>query len=179
MQRQVAALLGMTLAAASTAQPVLGALEIAVSVSPELGTVGRPIEVMVRTFEPIGGEDVSLPVPSMAYPAPSGHWDVLYPIPDYPFDVVARPRTGDIVSVTLSRDPADASLWRGSFTPTIGGDWLVTVRNFPTVAPIRVPVIQAVDTRYDAWVAVLALVIGLGLGLAFGLFARTRRGAIS
>jgi hypothetical protein len=179
MRRRLAALLVLNLVALSTARSVLGALDIAVSVSPEQGTVGRPVEIMVRTFEPIGVEGVALPVPTLAYPVPSGLWDVLYPISDYPFDVVATPETGASVPISLSRDARDASLWRGSFTPMTGGQWFVSVRNFPNLAPISLPISRSTEMGSDGWVAILMLVGGLVVGLVLGRRTRTNRQAIS
>jgi hypothetical protein len=166
--RRLAALLGIVVVVLATALPVHAAMDVAVSVSPAQGTVGHPVEVMVRTFAPVGMDDIALPAPFFAYPTPSGVWDVLYPTADYPFDVVASPANGDSVPVTMSRDPSDATLWRGSFLPTSSGDWMVTVRNFPALAPIRVSVTRSIETQFDGWVAVLALIVGVAVGLVLG-----------
>lgn len=164
------------LAAAFIADPSAAALEIAVSVSPPSATVGRPVEVLVRTFIPIGGEGIDLPPPSLAYPAASGLWNVLYPVADYPFDVVARPPTGDEIEVDLVRDPSDASLWRGAFTPTAVGTWSIVIRNFPTYAPTTFEV-AADEPSLGAWTIPVAFLL---LGIAGGwVLARVRRRASS
>lgn len=166
MRTRTALLLGLA-AAVLTAQPIAAALEVAVSVSPTTGIVGRPVEVLVRTFIPVGGDAIDLPPPSLAYPAPSGLWNVLYPI-DYPFDVTARSPTGEELKIELVRDGSDASLWRGSFTPTIPGEWSVVMRNFPTLAPTRLTV-AAEETSSGMWgIAIAALLLGLVGGLLLG-----------
>lgn len=161
-QLSAALVLAMT-AATVRAQPVGAALEIAVSVSPAEGMVGRPLEVLVRTFVPVGAGDLGLPRPSLRYPAASGLWNVLYPIDDYPFDVVATSAAGVDVQIVLTRDPADASLWRGSFTPSTAGEWSIVMRNFPTIAPIRVIVAEG-EATLDGWAfaigALLACMVG-------------------
>jgi hypothetical protein len=150
-----------------TVGPSAAALEVAVSVSPVSGVVGDPVEVLVRTFAPIGRGGIDLPLPSVAYPAPSGLWDVLYPV-DYPFDVIARSPAGDEVQINLVRDVVDASLWRGSFTPTIPGQWLIVMRNFPTYAPIPLDVAASEQTSSTLPLAIGALLGGLALGLLLG-----------
>ena len=152
------------LAAAFIAGPSAAALEIAVSVSPARGMVGRPVEVLVRTFVPIGVQDVDLPRPSLAYPASSGLWNILYPVSDYPFDVVARPPSGDEIEVDLVRDPSDGSLWRGTFPPTAAGIWSIVARNFPTYAPTMFEV-AADEASIGSWTnAVAFLLLGIGGG---------------
>jgi hypothetical protein len=152
------------LAAAFVAGPSAAALEIAVTVSPRSASVGRPVEVLVRTFIPIGGEGIDLPPPSLSYPAASGLWNVLYPVADYPFDVVARPPTGDEIEVDLVRDTEDGSLWRGAFTPTAAGAWSIVVRNFPAYAPIAIEV-AADEPILGSWVIPVAfLLFGIGGG---------------
>lgn len=153
--------------AATTAWPSAAALEVAVSVSPASGVVGRPIEVLVRTFAPIGGDGIDLPRPSLAYPAPSGLWNVLYPI-DYSFDVIARSPAGEEVQISLVRDAADASLWRGSFTPPVPGQWAIVMRNFPTYAPIGLDVAAGEPTSNSLPMVVGSLLGGLALGLLLG-----------
>ena len=146
-----------------TAQPIAAAMDVAVSVSPTTGVVNRPVDVLVRTFLPINENEIDLPRPSLAYAVPSGLWDVLYP-----FDVIAKSPTGDEVQIEMVRDGADASLWRGSFTPTIPGEWSVVMRNFPTYAPIRLTVsaAAAIDSPGVNWALPLAaLMLGLLCGL--------------
>jgi hypothetical protein len=175
MKRALATALALGMAVAvATARPGAAAMEVAVSLSPATGIVGRPVEVLVRTFVPIGGDAVDLPPPSLGYPAPSGQWNVLYPI-DYPFDVIARSPTGEEEKIDLSRDGSDASLWRGSFTPTVPGQWSIVMRNFPTYPPIRLDV--AADTpNSSTWlIAITALLGGLAAGVILGhLLKRSR-----
>lgn len=154
-----------------SARPGAAALEIAVSVSPATGIVGHPVEVLVRTFVPVNGDAIDLPPPSMGYPAPSGQWNVLYPI-DYPFDVVARSPTGDELTINLARDNTDASLWRGSFTPTVAGQWSIVMRNFPTYAPIQLDVAVDVPNAGGWLIAIAALAIGLAGGFLVGRVLR-------
>ena len=170
--RRLSAALGVAVIVATlAAQPMAAAMEIAVSVSPAQGLVGRPIEVLVRTFIPIGA-DLAVPAPSFTYPAQSGLWNVLYPVADYPFDVVARSPAGETVQIELVRDPTDGTLWRGSFTPTSAGEWSIEMRNFPTLEPIRVTV-SALAADSGSWVGVaVALVIGLIGGLVLGRMLR-------
>ena len=156
---------------------MFGAVEVVVTVSPTEGVVGRPVEVLVRTFAPIGTDDLSLPAPSLAYPAPSGLWNVLYPIADYPFDVVAKAPTGATQQVALTRDPADASLWRGSFTPTSSGEWTIVLRNFPTSDPTRVAVIEQ-DAPTASWFGLFAVLASLLVGVILGrVLPRSRASA--
>ncbi len=72
--------------------------------------VGEPVEVLLRTFVPIGRQGI-LPGtnPREPYPAPSGSWNVLFPWHDYPFDVVGQHDGDTDVPVTLTRDPLDAT----------------------------------------------------------------------
>jgi hypothetical protein len=156
------------------AGPSAAALEIAVSVSPPNGTVGSPVEVLVRTFIPIGADGVDLPPPSFAYPGASGLWNVLYPVSDYPFDVVARSPAGEEVEVDLVRDPSDGSLWRGAFIPSAPGAWSIMVRNFPTHPPTTIEV--AADTsNLASWtMAVAFLLLGVGGGLVLARVIRRR-----
>jgi hypothetical protein len=150
---------------ALVARPSAAAMDIAVSVSPATGIVGRPVEVLVRTFAPVGADAIDLPPPSQAYPASSGLWDVLYPF-DYPFDVVARSPTGVEVKITLVRDAADASLWRGTFTPTTPGAWQIVMRNFPALSPTQLNVAAGESTIGEWGTAIAALLLGLVGGLA-------------
>jgi hypothetical protein len=155
-------------------QSAAAALEVAVSVSPSEGIVGRPVEVLVRTFTPIDAADLSLPVPSLEYPTASGIWNVLYPIADYPFDVVANPPMGATVRVTLTRDSHDASLWRGSFIPSSIGAWTIVLRNFPTIDPIHVEVIEAETSLPLVTFGAIAVLAGLLIGLILGRVPRRR-----
>lgn len=176
MRKIVAGLCLGLLAIASVDRPASAAVGVTVSVAPAEGVVGQPLEVLLRTFVPIGEGAAALPVPSVAYPAPSGLWYVLYPIPDYPFDVVASAEDGTTLTVHLERDPNDPTLWRGSFTPTTSGDWTVAVRNFPADEPgasARASVASAEPVPAAVLVGVAALLTGVVVGLSLG-----RRGLV-
>jgi hypothetical protein len=171
MSRVAAGLLLGLVAIASSAGPTRAAVDVAVAVSPAHGTVGQPVEVLLRTFvpEPIG--DTSLPIPGLAYPVASGLWNVLYPIADYPFDVLARADDGTSIAVSLTRDPSDATLWRGTFTPTASGSWTVSVRNFPagTLGASARLLVTSGDALPAVWlVGAAALLIGVLVGLFLG-----------
>jgi hypothetical protein len=178
MQRLLAAAIGALASVALAAGPSAAAMDITVSVSPGTGVVGRPVEVLVRTFVPIEANGLDLPVPSLGYPTQSGLWEVLYPFPDYPFDIVAKSPAGAEVQVILVRDGSDASLWRGAFTPTVTGQWSIVVKNFPKSEPTRLEVTSG-DSSVSSWViAVAALLLGLGGGLlAERGIRRARHGA--
>jgi hypothetical protein len=169
---------GLSIALAAgvlTAGTARAALEITLSVSPAEGIVGRSIEVLVRTYAPVGAGDVGLPTPSIPYPAPSGLWNVLYPIPDYPFDVVARSPTGANTKVVLARDSSDASLWRGSFTPDAAGEWSIGASNFPTMEPTRLLVRPGEVAPQSPIVGIAALIGGLVFGVIVGMGIRRSR----
>ena len=127
-------LLAVTLAMAS---PAGAAGEVVVAVAPTSVVVGQPVEVLVRTFRVVGQGDLSLPFepPVQPYPVPSGAWNILYTWQDYPFDVVAQHEDGTEVRLTLARDPADATLWRGIVSLPKAGTWTIWVRNFPDKGP--------------------------------------------
>lgn len=172
MKRLLTALVGALAVATLTAGPSAAAMEIALSISPSTGIVGRPVEVLVRTFLPVGADSLDIPVPSLGYPAQSGLWNVLYPFPDYPFDVVARSPSGEEVEIELVRDGSDASLWRGAFTPTMPGEWSIVVRNFPKSVPTRLDVTGG-ESSLGIWaIAIAALLLGLGGGLVLGRVIR-------
>jgi len=142
-----------------------------VAVSPSQGTVGQPVEVLLRTFVPEPIDDTSLPIPSLAYPVASGLWNILYPIADYPFSVVARADDGTSIAVSVARDPSDATLWRGTFTPTASGSWTVSVRNFPAGTPgasARIVVTSGGAVQAVWLVGAAALLTGVLVGLLFG-----------
>ena len=149
---------------ASMPRLAFGALEVALAVSPREGVVGEPMEVLVRTFAPVGGEGLELPTPSVPYPAPSGLWNVLYPVADYPFDVVAITADAVSVPVTLRRDETDATLWRGTFIPTAAGEWLVEVRNFPEGEPGAAARVMVGAAGAEFGIPIAAIV-GLAVGL--------------
>lgn len=177
MNRIAAGLCLALLAVLSVAGSTQAAMTVAVSVSPPEGVVGRPVEVLLRTFAPVGEGVAALPVPSLPYPAASGLWNVLYPIADYPFDVMATSEDGTRMAVLLSRDRSDATVWRGTFTPTESGDWTVVVRNFPTGEPgasARVSVAPSQDAPPPLVVALVSLLTGILLGLLLGRVALSR-----
>jgi hypothetical protein len=69
--------------------------------------------------------------------------------------------------------------WRGSFTPTIAGEWSISMTNFPTVAPIRIVVTEA-EAMPDAVVAAGAsLLVGLLGGLLIGRVASRPRSRVT
>lgn len=121
--------LAVTLATASAAR---AAGDIVVSVSPTRVAVGQLVEVLVRTFRPVEQSGLPLPFesPVEPYPVPSGVWNILYPWPDYPFDVVAQHDDGTEVQLTVTRDPTDSTIWRGTVSLPKGGTWTIWVRNF-------------------------------------------------
>src|SRR5919197_1369197 len=155
-------------------QPSVAAVEITVTISPSNPRVGTPTEVLLRTFTPVAESDLALPVPSISYAAPSGLWNVLYPVPDYPFDVEARSPDGELMKVPMAPDPSDASLYRGTFTPTMPGDWSIAISNFPTRGPVRFAVGAADSQPVTGWIA-LALGEGLTVGFGSSLWLRRRR----
>ncbi|HEY4227942.1 MAG TPA: hypothetical protein VGM49_06355, partial [Candidatus Limnocylindrales bacterium] len=161
MKGRLATAFALGIAVASiAARPGVAAIEVAVSLSPTMGIVGHPVEVSVRTFVPFSENAIDLPRPSLAYPAPSGLWDVLYPI-DYEFDVVARSPTGEELKIDLARDGSDASLWRGSFTPVVAGQWSIVMGNFPTYPPIQLDVAADAPNSGVWLIAITALIAGL------------------
>jgi membrane associated rhomboid family serine protease len=163
----------LPLLAAAMIWPAVGraALEVVVSVSPAQGVVGRPVEILVRTFSPVAQGDIALPTPSLAYPAASGLWNVLYPIADYPFDVVAEASDAATVPVPIARDPNDATLWRGVFTPATSGTWTIRVRNFPdeeTGASVRFEVAGSEEVGTGGSAALAPLLTGVVTGIVIG-----------
>lgn len=176
---------GLVAGALAAAGTVRAAGDIVVAVSPTSTTVGQPVEVLVRTFLPIGQRDLTLPVesPIEPYPVPSGVWKVLYPWPDYPFDVVAQHADGTEVRLPLVRDPADATVWRGIVSLPKTGAWTIWVRNFqhkelgstaavtvgsgsPTTVPGEIESVPAV---------VIAALVGLLGGFIVGGVWKRRR----
>jgi len=117
---------------------------VVVAAAPSHVTVGDRVEVLIRTFLPFSVSSVNLDVPAPAtagYPVASGYWSVLYPWPDYPFHVVATGPNGEI-GVTVARDPADATLFRGVFSPDASGEWTIQVTNFePNIPGSRTTII--------------------------------------
>jgi hypothetical protein len=148
--------------------PTLAAMELAMSVSPAEGVVGAPVEVLIRTFTPFGSGAIELPAPSVAYAAPSGLWNVLYPFPDYAFAVTATSPAGRTIAIDLALDADDASLWRGRFTPDAPGQWTIRLANATAIQPIMVT-ISSHDDR-SPLIAVIALATGLLAGVALGRF---------
>ena len=171
-RRGIAAVARAVLISALLGQAAMAALDVTVTVSPTDGLVGKPSEVLVRTYAPVNAGDLALPQPSLAYPAPSGLWKVLYPVGDYPFDVVAHSPTGETTKVELGRDPSDASLWRGSVTPDVAGEWTITVSNFPSIEPTHFMVAAGDPVPVTAWVGLIGLVVGVALGMLLVLGVR-------
>lgn len=166
---------------------------IIVAVSPSVARQGQPMEVLVRTFLPFRRDDVNLAVPSSRdpLPVPSGYWAVLYPWPDYPFDVVAISGEGSEVRATLSRDPNDATLWRGRITLGEAGTWTIWVRNYergvpgatstvrvlaaqspsPSAAPARPGAPASSNLDYRVLMAAVVVFVG---GFLAGMLPRAR-----
>ena len=173
--------LAVTLATGGVAR---AASEVVVAVSPTSVALGQSVDVLVRTFFVVNRTDLSLPVqsPPQPYPVASGVWDILYPWPDYPFDVIAQDANGTQVPVAVARDPTDSTLWRGVLTPTKAGTWTIWVRNFPNKEPgstavvtvqagpsaSALPVPGSATTAGSANDAVPAALVGLLLGLLVG-----------
>lgn len=194
--------LAVTLA---TARAVHAAGGIVVSVSPVSVAVSQPVEVLVRTFLVVQQSDLSLPfeAPLEPYPVPSGVWSILYSWSDYPFDVVAQHENGTEVSVTLTRDPSDSTLWRGVTSLPQAGTWTIWVRNYPNKGPGSTTAVKvearppasseptsgssaptsgstaapdSIDAGAAALVGLLLGLVGLMLGLVGGLAAARHRG---
>jgi hypothetical protein len=177
-------------ALAVTPAGVRAAMDVVVTVSPTQVTVGQPVEVLVRTFVPYGADlGLDLPAPRTPFPAPSGYWSVLYAIPgDHFFRVEARAPGGEIASVVVTRDPTDASLYRGIARLPSAGRWRIRVLGYPGDTPgtwAEVDVRPGHPTsavgaapegqRSEQAAVAVSLLAGLA-GLAFGFIAgRTRR----
>ena len=164
-------MLAGTLALAPVAR---AAFEVVVSASPADVLVGQPLEVIIRTFVPVQRDILDVADPREPYPGPSGLWNVLYPIEDYPFDVVAEHEDGSEVPVTVVRDPSDSTLWRGIVSLPRAGTWIVRVRNFPASAPGTTAVVHAAAGTLVSIEAGPAATIGLLLGLLAGVFVGLR-----
>lgn len=128
---------GLLVTSLATAAEVRAADEVVVAASPAEVHVGEPVEVLLRTFLVVDQRDLSLPfeTPIPPYPVPSGVWDILYPWPNYPFDIVAQHDGDADVRVVLARDPSDSTLWRGAIALPSAGTWTIWVRNFPGKEP--------------------------------------------
>ena len=180
MKRLVAAVLLAVVVATFSAGPASAALGVVVAVSPAEGIVGRPIEVLLRTFVPIGEGEADLPVSTLAYPSASGLWSLLYPVADYPFDVVAQAEDGTAMPISLVRDTGDATLWRGLFTPTTSGVWSISVRNFSAAEPgasARVSVVAGDTVPVNTLIGLAGLMAGVLVGLFLGRRGQRRTGA--
>ncbi len=121
------------------------AMDVVVTVSPARVATGDTVEVLLRTFVPIELDVVAMPTPSGPYPVPSGFWAVLYPFPDYPFDVIATAEDGTSMNITMALDERDATLWRGTFTPCAPGEWTLMVANFTVDTPGASAVLLVAD----------------------------------
>jgi hypothetical protein len=125
---------------AVSASPVrtVAAMEIVLTASPASPTVGEPFEVLIRTFVPYGADlGLDLRAPRTPFPVASGYWTVLYAFPgeDYPFKVEATGPRGETTPIVVSRDPQDASLYRGVATLTAAGRWRIQVLNAANETP--------------------------------------------
>ena len=173
LKRQGSAALTLAaLVSAFIGLPAIAALDITVTVSPVQGVVGMPIEVLLRTYAPVNADDLGLPQPSLAYPAPSGLWNVLYPVAEYPFDVAAHGPTGETTKVELFRDLSDASLWRGTVTPDVAGEWTITVSNLPGSEPTRFVVAAREPGPDPAQAGLVGLMLGVALGALLAIIIR-------
>lgn len=167
---------GVTLVLATRS---LAAGAVVVTVSPAEVRVGEAVEILVRTFVPFREEAFGLQKPREPFPVPSGIWDVLYSWDDYPFDIdVSAATVGpESVRAIVSRDPHDATLWRGTVSLPETGTWIVRVRNFPNDTPGASAEIRATPTPAPRPPDPSALpMVGLGLvvGMSAGVFAGRR-----
>jgi hypothetical protein len=192
---RVLASIGLLTVALGTAGVARAAGDVVVAVSPTSTVVGKPIEVLVRTFRPVERSGLALPFesPIEPYPVPSDVWNVLYPWPDYPFDVVAQHEDGTELQVTLTRDPSDSTVWRGSVILPKVGSWTIWVRNFQhkelgstamvtaraepsaSVQPVSGSVTPAVGSIEPVPAALIGAVLGLVGGFLAGRLWRRRR----
>jgi hypothetical protein len=179
--------IGFLTVALATAVVASAAGDVVVAVSPTITAISQPVEVLVRTFRPVDRSGLELPFesPVEPYPVPSDVWNVLYPWPDYPFDVIAQHEDGTELQITLTRDPSDSTVWRGSVTLPKVGSWTIWVRNFQhkelgSTAMVTAragpsasvqPVSGPVTTVSGSIETVPAALIGAVLGLVSGLFA--------
>jgi len=167
----VVGLLATTLALATG---VRAAAEVVVSASPSEVRVGEPLEVFIRTFVPVQRSILDVPDPREPYPGASGFLNVLYPMEDYPFDVVAEHEDGSEVAVMVVRDPTDSTLWRGIVSLPKAGTWTVRVRNWPASAPGATTIVRAEAGPTVSTEAGLAAAVALVLGLMAGVFVWRR-----
>jgi hypothetical protein len=116
----------------------VAAMVIVLTASPVSPTVGQPFEVLIRTFVPYGADvGIELPAARTPFPVASGYWTVLYAFPgyDYPFKVEANGPRGETTPIVVSRDPQDASLYRGTATLMTPGRWRIQVRSYAAGTP--------------------------------------------
>ena len=187
---RVLVIVGLLASTFATAGAARAAGDVVVSVSPSSVAVGKPVEVLVRTFRVVETIDLSLPfeAPVQPYPVPSGVWNVLYSWADYPFDVVAQHEDGSEVQLALKRDPTDSTLWRGVVSLPTPGTWTVWIRNFQHKEPGSTAVVTAVagpaasagatpgaTTTTSALGPVSAAIVAAILGLLSGLAIGRRR----
>lgn len=164
-------MVGLLAGTLALATGVRAAFEVVVSASPSEVRVGQPLEVLIRTFVPVQRDILDVADPREPYPGPSGLWNVLYPMEDYPFNVVAEHDDGSDVPLTVVRDPSDSTLWRGIVTLPKPGTWTIRVRNFPASAPGATTAVQVEAGTPVLTEAGQAAAVGLVLGLLAGVFA--------
>ena len=147
------------------------------SVSPEVPTVGKPAEVLIRTFGTYSSEEVGPIVHDGPVPAPSGFTLILWGVP-YPFRVVALGPGGQAVDVNVHRDPTDASLYRGEVAFPAAGAWTLQLPQFngPEDAPgirLAVTVANGPPPAGDpAMVAIAGAIGALAAAVTLGLLRR-------
>jgi hypothetical protein len=150
------------------------AFEVVVSASPSEVRVGQQVEILIRTFVPVERDILDVSDPRGPYPGPSGLWNVLYPMDDYPFDVVAEHEGGSEVRVALARDPSDSTLWRGSVSFQSPGGWTVRVRNFSAGTPGATTVVRVRPATPDLSESGPSVAFALALGLIVGAIVGLR-----
>ncbi len=133
------------------------ALQVTLAVSPSGPMAGSTMEILLRTYVPIGTWTELGFEPTEPWPFVPGLAYVLWPMPDLPFEVVAARADGhEQVDVAMTRDSVDTTLWRGTFIPTTAGTWVVVVAGFPDDDPgarvafqVRSSVAGSVDASTD------------------------------
>lgn len=109
-------------------------MQVTLTIAPASVVVGKPAEVLLRTFVPTGWEELGMEAPG-SWPFVPDTAYVLWPVPDYPFSVVAQADDGAEIPLVMTLDPVDPTLWRGVFVPDTPGMWRVRATNFPESDP--------------------------------------------